>query len=361
MRPVRVSTKTKTELEAFLVERLAEEMPRPAEIAAPYVLLGLLPPGVDLGDLLLSLHMEQVAGFYEPDSATLFVMADQPDRLLEPLLFHELAHAIQDQHVRLDSLTAPERGNDVRMAARAAVEGHATLAAMEWAAGRDLAHDDLFAPEAARALLLTDAGDRYPMLAAAPAVVREAMLFPYFEGVRFVQAVWRRGEDRASALGPLLPRSTEQVADPGRLLDAPADLPVRLVFSAAEGAGAELGAAGGLVRQDNLGWMELGALAQAWGGDPSVAAGWAGDAYALFGSPERWSLRWVVVWDEPGCRDAFVAWAARAPAAPPGVRVASVEVKGLPGAEVVSGTPPSGWVVGVVGDGRTGTEGRAGK
>ncbi len=365
--PIRVSAKTKAELETFLVEKLAEEMPRPAETAAPYVALGLLPSGLDLGNLLLSLHMEQVAGFYEPDSAALFVIADQSQNLLRPLLVHELVHAIQDQHVSLDSLTDPGLGNDARMAARAAVEGHAMLATMEWAAGRDLARHEA---EAMRASVLAEAEDRYPLLAAAPAVVREAMLFPYLEGVSFVQEVRRRGEGRAAPLGALLPLSTEQVADPGTLLGTLADPPVRLAFSRTGAGGEALGdaraaAASGAqaavartesgvgarpVRQDNLGQMELGVLAEAWGGDRSLARGWEGDVYALFGSRGRWSLRWIVVWDEPARRDAFVAWAAGAPGTPLGVRVAPVEVEGLPGAEVVSGRPPPGWVVRIVRD-----------
>lgn len=351
-RPVRVAVKTKTELQAFLVEKLAEEMPRPAEAAAPYVLLGLLPPGLDLADLLLSLYMEQVAGLYEPDSAALFVVAGQPESVLEPLLVHELVHAVQDQHANLDSLTARERGNDARAAARAAAEGHAMLATMEWAAGGDAALAGPLAPEAARAVLAAETDGRYPALAAAPAFVRKAMLFPYLEGLRFVQAVRLRGGARASPLGDFLPTSTEQVAHPGKVLDTPRDLPVRLAFSADEAGRVDAG--GAPARLDNLGWMELEALAEAWGGDPGVAAGWSGDAYALFGSPGRWSLRWVVAWDDSGRRDAFVAWAERAPAAPPGVRVAPVDVEGLPGAEVLAGTPPEGWTARVVRGGRAG-------
>ncbi len=366
---LRVAAKSRGELETFLAEKIAEEMPAPDQAAAPYVLLGLLEPGADLGELMLSLHLEQVAGFYEPDSAALFVLADHPEALLEPLLVHELVHALQDQHVGLDSLTARRRGADARAAARAAIEGHAMLAAAEWSGAPDARRS----ADALRAAVLADAGARYPLLAAAPAVVRESVLFPYVEGMRFARAAWVRDRNRAAALTVRMPRSTEQVFHPDKLWGASPDLPVALAFSfsgddgpvplAASGDASAPGAVGerpspfrprlGSVREDVLGHLELGLVAEAWGGDRSMADGWAGDRYALFGSPGRWSLRWVVAWDDRARRDAFLGWAKDAPGRPSGLALRALEVGGLAALEVVAGAPPA-WVVRVARDGGPG-------
>lgn len=364
--PLRVEAKSRRQLETFLVEKIAEETPFPQQALAPYALLGLMDPGADLPDLLLSLHLEQVAGFYEPDSAALFVLADQPEELLEPLLVHEMVHALQDQHVDLDSLIAPSRGNDARAAAHAALEGHAMLATMRWSGAR---LDAMASAEVLRAAILADADARHPLLAAAPAVIRESLLFPYVEGMLFARAAWARAEDRTAPLTTLLPRSTEQVARPGKLWSEPPDRPVRLTFRPPSVSSARTGAPAGavpppvraprpaveggptaraasaessaaLVREDGLGHMEIGALAETWGGARAAPDGWAGDAYALFGSPGAWSLRWVVAWDDLASREAFLDWVALAPRKPPGLVARRLDVEGLAAVEFVAGAPP---------------------
>lgn len=339
--PLRVAAKSRAELEAFLAAKIAEEMPSPGA-AAPYVLLGMLDEGVDMPALMLSLHMEQVAGFYEPDSSALFVLADHPEARLEPLLVHELVHALQDQHVGLDSLISPRRGNDVRAAARAAVEGHAVLATMAWGGS---APSPAGSAEAMRAAVLAGAAARHPLLAAAPPLIQESLLFPYIEGMRFAQAAQARDGNPAAAL-TRLPRSTEQVLHPEKVWGAFPDPPARLAFAAAGRPPPVL--------EDGLGRFELGLLAEAWGGSRAMADGWAGDAYALFGSPAGWSLRWVVAWDGRVRRDAFLAWAREAPGRPRGLRLRALEVGGLPALEVVAGGPPPQTAVRIAGDGERG-------
>lgn len=343
--PVRVALRSREALETYLRGKLEEELPPPKaeRVVAAYSLLGLAEPGLDLRAVLLSVYLENVLGFYDPDSVALFVVEGQADDAVEPVLVHELTHALQDQHLSLDSLLAPERGNDARTAAHAAVEGHATLVAMEWALSRNAGSDvDLAAfpgLDAALDAAVQVAGSGFPRLSEAPRVVREGLLYPYAEGARFTAAVWRTTGDRTSALGRHLPQSTEQVSDPERLLGSPPDPPVRLVFD--EGSDESPP-----VFQDNLGRLELGILLEERGGAEGVAdlaAAWAGDQYALYGAPGAWSLRWVVLWDHETGRDAFLRWAA-AGGAPPGAEAGPVEVEGWPGAEVVVGRPPPGGV-----------------
>lgn len=344
-RPVRVALRSRDALEAYLRAKLAEELPPPQaeRVVAAYSLLGLVDADLDLESLLLSVYLEQVVGFYEPDSLALFVVDGQDAAALEPVLVHELAHALQDQYRSLDSLTARERGNDARMAAQAALEGHATLVMLEWAmsrsAGSDVDLASLPGLDASLDAVLGAADSGFPRLSEAPRVVREGLLYPYVEGARFAAAVRRATGERASALDRHLPQSTEQVSDPARLLGSPTDAPVRLVF---EGENPP-------VFQDNLGRLELGILLEERGRGEGVAdvadlvAGWAGDQYALYGAPGAWSLRLVVLWDDEAARDAFLQWAA-AGGAPPGAEASPVEVGDWPGAELVVGRPPRGAV-----------------
>src|SRR5204863_9372019 len=133
---------------------------------------GLVPAGLDLRALLLSVYTEQVAGFYDPDSTALFVMDDQPEESLRTVLVHELVHAVQDQSVSLDSLTARGRGNDRQMAAQAAIEGHATFVMLEYLAEQQMKRplDLTEVPEIAAQMRpdVESLRSQYPALANAP-------------------------------------------------------------------------------------------------------------------------------------------------------------------------------------------------
>lgn len=304
--PVRVERRSREDLLRYVHERLDRDLPvdEAVHTAEAYALLGLAPGGLDLRGLLLDVYEEQVAGFYDPASSTLFVLDDQPSSALEPLLLHELVHAIQDQHVSLDSLTAPERGNDRRMAARAAIEGHATLVMLAWMTGRR--EGRLVAPEDLPALgqsLRPDAATlaaQYPALAGAPRVFQETLLFPYVEGAAFVQALWRGAPGRPAPFGDYLPHSTEQVLDPGRLLGGEGDPPVEVRVSTPAGFR--------VLHEGTLGALETGIFVDelTGGGDSTRISGWGGDRWALLEGPAGDNgLLWVTVWDTEEARDGF--------------------------------------------------------
>lgn len=68
------------------------------------VMLGLLPPNVRLRDVLGDVLTEEVAGYYVPRTSTLALVrgAGLGGFLAEVTLAHELAHALEDQHFRLE-------------------------------------------------------------------------------------------------------------------------------------------------------------------------------------------------------------------------------------------------------------------
>lgn len=301
--PVRLERRSRAQLERYLRVKLDEELPdeRARNLGLAYQRLGLVPDSLDLRELLLSVYLEQVAGFYDPDSTALFVLDDQPAETLRPLLLHELVHAVQDQWVDLDALTGPEVGNDRRMAAQAAIEGHATLVMLEYmteairGSGVDLASIPDMADQLRPALEAMR--EQYPALAAAPRVIQEGLLFPYLEGAGFVLRVWQARPERVAPFGPDLPASTEQVLRPERFLSDPPDRPTEVRLVAREGR---------VLLDDVLGQAELEILLHDVVGATSDAAfGWDGDRWMLVapadGSAER--LVWASVWDDAESRD----------------------------------------------------------
>ena len=63
---------------------------------------GLLPRDFDLGKFLLDLLDDQVAGYYDPKTKTVYLLDWVSPEAQRPVLAHELTHALQDQNFDLD-------------------------------------------------------------------------------------------------------------------------------------------------------------------------------------------------------------------------------------------------------------------
>jgi hypothetical protein len=296
--PVQTATQRPQDVAAYVDRRLAQQLPdREIDgIHAVYSMLGLLPDTLDLRALLRALYAEQIAGYYDPETKTLYIVEGTPAGL-RPVLAHELVHALQDQHTNLDSLIARTRGNDRQTAAQAAIEGHATITMFallaEEAAGRPI--DATMLPDLAARIrpAFESQVSEFPVFRRAPRVIRETLLFPYADGAAFVQALWRRqspGEPPAVPIGELLPQSTEQVSDPARFAPVRDD-PTELRF---EGGGEWV-----VVFENTLGQFETRLfLEEHLGTVPAAAAGWDGDRYVMLESAAGARvLLWVSVWD----------------------------------------------------------------
>ncbi len=334
VRPIRVERRTREELESYLLFKLDQDLPpdEARHLTRTYSLMGLVDEELDLRELLVSHYIEQVAGFYDPDSTALFVMDDMPAEMLETVLIHELVHAVQDQTAKLDSLTAEERGNDRQAAAQSAIEGHATLIMFEYMAEQSgVGPVDLSElPDLSQMLgpALEAMRTQYPALASAPTIIQEGLLFPYLKGYAFVLALWKEKEGRPPPFGPDLPQSTEQVLNPSRAFGAEIDPPTDLEVDPGPGFEAVYGNAFGQAEFEVFLEEHLGRDGRA------LAQGWDGDRYALLNGPDgAGGLVWVSVWDSEGERNRFVdgfqpALAGlRAPAT-----LEAMEVVGRPGA-----------------------------
>lgn len=343
-RPVRLARRDSESVRRYVESRLEEDLP-PEELAgvqAAYVAFGLLPDTLELRRFLLDLYTEQVVGYYDAATDSLFVVEGVPADELTPVVVHELVHALQDQYADLDSLIASDRGNDRQTAAQSALEGHATLVMFAWLAeattGRAVNPATL--PDVARDLapLMEAQNAQFPVFQAAPRIIRETLLFPYVGGAGFVQALWRaRPEAAGSAfpapLGELLPESTEQVLHPESRFLGGRDAPTELAF-------APLTSDWRRVYENTLGELEISILlSEHLGrGMESFASGWDGDRYVVLESPAgAHVLIWYSVWDSPAAADRFAYAYRRVLDARPGRHgaVTRTEVGGKPAVRVV--------------------------
>jgi len=301
--PLKFGVRSRENLERFLRRELDKQFAdeRIGNLVKVYARLGLVPDTLDLEPLLTRLLLEQVVGFYDPASDTLFVVEGVGDELVEGVLVHEMVHALQDQYVDLDSLIEASRDrNDEGMSVQAAIEGHATAVMYEWMlremTGRDIDLSSL--PRLSEQLdteALGSVGLEMPELEQAPAIVREQLLFPYVAGLDFLQVRWGGPNGRVPPLGDALPRTTEQILHPGRWGAPETAVPESLGFTSEAPAGWTE------IYQDGMGEADTRLFLREFLSDrdraDAAARGWDGDAYRLLEGPDGDVFVWVSRWD----------------------------------------------------------------
>lgn len=231
--PVKSGLKSRDEIEKIVIRDLDEETP-PEELEATsktLTKLGLIPKGFPLRDYMIKLLCEQVAGFYEPRTKEFYLASWLPSSEQDPVMAHELTHALQDQHFDLRRFQSwPKGDSDAELAAHALVEGDATIVMLRYSAEQDGINLDVTKlPSLSEFLLANNAPDlkKYPLLDGAPAVLRETLQFPYIYGAGFVQHILKRGSQPALDQSFYdLPASTEQIMHPELFLRK--EKPVRI-------------------------------------------------------------------------------------------------------------------------------------
>jgi hypothetical protein len=339
-RPPDIEVRSREQLRTYLVHKMAEELP-PAELAAverTYRAFGLISDTLDLRRLMLDLYNEQVAGYYDPDSAALFVVRGADSLALRLIMAHELVHALQDEYTPLNAILKLKRQNDRQMAAQAVAEGQATVASVEALVpgtdvGRLLGDWDTM-----RDLVRSQRG-AMPVFASAPLIVQEGLLFPYVAGAQFMSAFdSTRAAPSDEPYGDRMPVSTSQILHPA--LYRAHHLPLVVAFAPAPPGDT-------VVYDDDLGEFETRIAFETWRIDEpqavAAAMGWDGDRFELLGTPSGPALIWVAAWMTPADADRF----ARALVAGWGRRTGAA---GAPAAGAIRASygPPSAprrWVV----------------
>ena len=291
----RVEARSRAEVHAFLLKQFDQSNAARslAGEEAAQKLLGMIPPTMDLRSFLIRVLDEQIVGFYDPAAKTLYVVQGADEQVVGITIAHELIHALQDQYVNLDSLQKATGDNDRTTAAQAVIEGQATFEQLSIMAGGPQNIALRVGGRDAMREMIREKMSSMPVMATAPMVIQESLLFPYLSGADFVQ---RFREQRPGA-DPLrnLPRSTEQVLHTAAYFGTPPDEPSTVVLPAPSGATrmyendfGEFGTR--LFLYQHLGDQALAARA---------AAGWDGDRYMVVEQGPARGIVWASVWDSP--------------------------------------------------------------
>jgi len=255
------------------------------------IMFGLASPSFNINRVLEDDPSNSILGFYELDSKRMFIIGRPND--LDPAnkvtLSHELTHALQDQHFRIQSMYERARDNeDAELALRALVEGDATLSEMLYMG--DTKIDESRAQAVAR-----QDGTTFTSVSTGPAVLTLKTLFPYLQGASWVGQLYRKGGWGAvnRAYGDP-PESTEQVLHPGKYLRR--DHPTSIELPRMDGA---LGPMWQVIAENTLGELQVLAMFLPQGSDVArtAASGWDGDRYRIYQYGEGKVLVWESVWD----------------------------------------------------------------
>jgi hypothetical protein len=305
---------TSEELREYVVELQEKNYSRAdaRDDALSLAALDLLEPDFELYDFIVDLYSEQIAGFYDPDTDQLYVIAEPGDlSALERITFaHEFDHALQDQHFDLEALgfsndKARQLADaDRQLAHQALVEGDGVLLMQLWG------QDNL---SAADRLAMTTATPATPVFNTAPRIFREQLLFPYLNGSTFVLTLQARGDWQAvDAAFENPPVSSEQIIHPERYPD---DRPIPITLPPLTNT---LPSGWRIVDETTLGeFMLRQYLTEHLDSVSTVnraANGWGGDRYAVYVSAETYAsaaggFEYVLVisqaWDSTRDADEF--------------------------------------------------------
>jgi hypothetical protein len=288
----------------FLKDYTAADAAKDATVLYAF---GLLPTNFDYLTFQENFLNEQIAGFYDNTSKEMYVISDEGFGGVERFNYsHEYTHVLQDQTYDFQgnlgySDTKCQNASERCAALQALIEGDAVLSQQDWLIQFSTALDRQQIAQFSQSL-------QTPIYDLAPEFYRKDALFPYTQGLEFVSTLFDQGGWQAvdnAYLHP--PVSTEQILHPGLY---PTDTPVTVTFP---DLAPVLGQGWKKLDSDTLGeWYTYLLLAAGYdtadrlpeATAKAAAAGWGGDAYALFTDSQTGNLALVTEWKWDTAQDA---------------------------------------------------------
>jgi len=194
---------------------------------------GLLPRDFNLETFLVALLREEIAGYYDPKTKTVNLLDWVPIEEQEPVMAHELTHALQDQAVGLqkwlrrgdkdlgeikkDPTPADIENDEVDDAREAAMEGQAQAMMLQYAlapTGRSLTDSPELVEAMEDATLTGTASTK--VFNEAPIFMKDSLTFPYSYGMEFIVKLLAEG-GKEKAFAEVLrnpPHTTRQIMQP---------------------------------------------------------------------------------------------------------------------------------------------------
>ena len=282
---------------------------RAAEIALK--MFGLVPQDFNLaresGDLLA----EQAAAFYDYRKKRLFVLdSTKADSEQLVALAHELAHALADQQHPLRKFISDADGDEQSTARQAVIEGQASWLSWAYLSKRTGGPGEV--PKALVDRLAEGAGasgDDFPVFTQAPLYIRESLTFPYTEGMRFQDVVYRElGTGAFDRVFRDPPRSTQHIMHPQTYLMG--RMPTKPVLPRLEETAGRDARRFRILTDGDVGEFDYGVLLRQYISETegrAAAAHWRGGVYRLY---EHKQAKYPVLahsseWDSPEAARTF--------------------------------------------------------
>jgi len=282
----------KADVEKYAAGRLAKEefTQRFAQAELSMKKLGFLPREFNLKEFLVRSTGQEVAGYYDEETKTISLLNWVPLDRQEPILAHELTHALQDQNYDLArwmkaGKKAEENGatEDAAVARKAVVEGQAMVVYVDYAlkpTGRTLEDTPglIYQMEEPVVKAVIDS----QLMHDAPMIMREMGFFSYQEGLIFEGELLHKGGKKMAFAGVFAhpPKNSHQVLQPETYIQGEKLPPVLIPdMQAVLGNQYEVFDSGG------IGELDVRALLKQYGerktaGDLSSA--WQGGAYVTY-------------------------------------------------------------------------------
>jgi len=313
----------KQDVEKFASGRLAREefTQRFAQEELSMKKLGFLPRGFDLKQFLVKSTAQQIAGYYDEETKTISLLNWVPFDRQEPILAHELTHALQDQNYDLQkwmrAAAKPagtgnnlDASDDAPLARKAVVEGQAMVVYVDYLLApmeRNLADTPDLIYQMEEPVVKAAADSQ--MLHDAPMILREAGTFPYQEGLIFEGELLQKGGKQMAFAGAFArpPKNSHEVLEPEAYINSekPPRVGVPDVKSLLTGQYE-------IYDSGSIGELDVRALMKQYGERKSaddVASAWQGGAYVTYrkekapadgsGSTADLALLYVSKWRSP--------------------------------------------------------------
>jgi hypothetical protein len=224
---------SKADVEKYASGRMArEEYTKHFQVAELTMKkLGFLPREFNLREFLVKSTGQQIAGYYDDETKTISLLNWVPADRQDPILAHELTHALQDQNYDLakwmKAASRPEPGSnkkddqsqndDGAIARKAVVEGQAMVVYVDYVLaplGRNLTDTPglIYQMEEPAVKAVQDS----QMLHDAPMILREAGSFAYNEGLIFEGELLQKGGKKMAFAGAFArpPRNSHEILQP---------------------------------------------------------------------------------------------------------------------------------------------------
>jgi hypothetical protein len=280
--PLKKTLRSREEIRAYVVKQMDEDK-NPAERYAgrrSAEAFGLIPKGFDLDSFMVDLLTEQIAGLYDPKAREFYIADWIPLDDQRMVMAHELTHALEDQHFQIEGWVKAARPNDDAELAREAVLEGSAMAAMVDFLLQGSGHSLRDLPDFDPSVLVGDLANS-AKLQKAPQFIKDALIFPYFGGLRFSAALLKpSGWSSLPGVFTKPPVSTQQILHPA--LYRSGKIPATVALPSLE---TMMGSGWSKLEENTLGefgWEEV--LKQFLGEERAkpLSEAWSGDRYAVY-------------------------------------------------------------------------------